>query len=160
MNERGKWRSFNKLQVRNAIAMMSKIIIRGSYLVGKWLWLYCHIHWKLHCKVIMHVKKSSYNDAMSTGNRIELTTRRGRQTHHLESHLKLGYPGPTVRLGNYSSVNSLRSLKISWVFLPHFTWHSSSRLFNCLCLLCRQSTFISSCAVYNSVTSVSSIFAG
>ena len=31
---------------------------------------------KLHCKVIMHVKKSMYNDTMSTENRIELTTRK------------------------------------------------------------------------------------
>ena len=50
---------------------------------------------------------------MSTENR----TNDKEDKHHLESHLKLGYPGPTVRLGNYSSVNSLRSLKISWLFL-------------------------------------------
>ena len=64
---------------------------------------------KLHCKVIMHVKKSKSYAAMSTENR----NNDKEDKHHLESHLKLGYPGPTVRLGNYSSVNSLRSLKIS-----------------------------------------------
>ena len=37
--------------------------------------------------------------------------------YNLESHLKLGYPGPTVRLGYNSSVNSFCSLNIFFAHL-------------------------------------------
>ena len=40
--------------------------------------------------------------------------------YNLESHLKLSYPGPTVRLGYNSSVDSLCSLNICFAHLHTF----------------------------------------